>query len=129
MAVTTTSTSTRFSARQRRALMAEVDHHRERAAHLRSDAASLLEEDHVTITSFDAEGADADTSFVDRDQLLSLAGREDEAADEAERALRRLDAGTYEECEDCGGRIGQARLSAMPSTTVCVTCKAGSLFS
>ncbi|HSL59900.1 MAG TPA: TraR/DksA C4-type zinc finger protein [Acidimicrobiales bacterium] len=129
MALTTTSTSTRFSTRQRRALVSEVEHHRERAAHLRADAASLLEDDHVTITSFDSEGADADTSFVDRDQLLSLATREDEAADEAERALHRLDAGTYEECESCGGRIGQARLSAMPSTTVCVSCKAGSIFS
>lgn len=129
MAVTNSPSTTRFTQRQRKALRAEIEHHRHRAEQMRVDARALLDDQHANITQFDAEGADVDAHFVERDQLLTLAGREEESAEAAERALERLEAGVYETCESCGGRIGQARLSAVPATTVCVTCKAGSLFS
>lgn len=37
-----------------------------------------------------------------------------------EDALGRLDDGTYGLCGACGGRISDARLEALPFTTVCV---------
>lgn len=37
-----------------------------------------------------------------------------------ERALEKLDAGTYGICDVCGRPIGDARLSAMPESTLCV---------
>ncbi len=40
-----------------------------------------------------------------------------------ERALERLDAGTYEACEECGSPIGRERLEALPFATQCVACK------
>jgi DnaK suppressor protein len=129
MALTTSPSTTRFTKRQRRALAAEIEHHQQRARQMHADADALLHDEHATITRFDAEGADVDGHFVERDQLLTLAGREEEAAQAAQAALDRLDAGIYEICDGCGGRIGQARLSAMPATTLCVSCKAGTLFS
>lgn len=39
-----------------------------------------------------------------------------------ERAMARLDEGTYEQCEVCGGPIGDDRLAAAPSETRCFTC-------
>lgn len=41
----------------------------------------------------------------------------------SERAIERMDAGTYGVCESCGQAIGKARLQAFPRATLCVTCK------
>ncbi len=39
-----------------------------------------------------------------------------------ERALRRLEEGTYDTCADCGDAIDPERLLALPSTSLCVHC-------
>jgi DnaK suppressor protein len=41
-----------------------------------------------------------------------------------EEALRRIEQGTYGVCRDCGERIADARLTAIPWTRSCITCKA-----
>lgn len=46
------------------------------------------------------------------------------AIDTIERALERLDGGTYGRCEGCGQLIGEARLEALPATAVCIRCAA-----
>ena len=40
-----------------------------------------------------------------------------------EEALKRIDAGTYGGCRDCGEPIAEARLRAIPWTRVCIKCK------
>ena len=40
-----------------------------------------------------------------------------------EEAIVRIDKGTYGICRDCGEPISPARLSAIPWTRVCITCK------
>ena len=40
-----------------------------------------------------------------------------------EEALLRIDKGAYGVCRDCGERIAEARLNAIPWTRVCITCK------
>lgn len=53
-------------------------------------------------------------------------GRSLEArAARVERALRKLDEGTYDRCDACGAEIPAARLRAMPSSVLCVACSAG----
>lgn len=37
-------------------------------------------------------------------------------------AFRRLEEGTYDTCEECGGRISPERLEALPYTRHCVDC-------
>ena len=49
---------------------------------------------------------------------------ESEELDQIEDALDRVEDGTYGVCEGCGKGIGQARLEAMPSATLCIDCKA-----
>ena len=39
-----------------------------------------------------------------------------------ERAMARLDDGTYDSCEVCGEPIGDDRLARMPYETRCATC-------
>jgi DnaK suppressor protein len=41
-----------------------------------------------------------------------------------ERALARLNAGTYGTCEHCSGPIALERLAARPATRVCIACAA-----
>ena len=40
-----------------------------------------------------------------------------------EEALRRIDAGNYGVCRDCGEMIAEPRLHAIPWTRVCIKCK------
>jgi DnaK suppressor protein len=42
-----------------------------------------------------------------------------------ERALSRIEEGTYGICEDCEGEIPIGRLNAMPFAVRCVECQAG----
>jgi len=44
--------------------------------------------------------------------------------EQAERARNRMAQGAYGVCEDCGQRIGDERLAALPDATRCVTCQA-----
>ena len=41
-----------------------------------------------------------------------------------ERALAKLGEGTYGTCDGCGAPIPEARLRAMPDSTLCVACAA-----
>jgi DnaK suppressor protein len=67
--------------------------------------------------------ADAGTKVYEREQELALTERARELLDQTERALARIDAGTYGVCESCGKPIGKARLQAYPRATLCVACK------
>ena len=37
-------------------------------------------------------------------------------------ALERIEAGNYESCSSCGEPINEARLEALPYTTLCINC-------
>ena len=39
-------------------------------------------------------------------------------------AMRRIDDGTYGECQDCGEPIDERRLFALPATRYCTACQA-----
>jgi len=40
-----------------------------------------------------------------------------------DEAVRRLEAGTYGECAECGTEIPSARLKALPFAVLCVNCQ------
>jgi DnaK suppressor protein len=44
--------------------------------------------------------------------------------EQAERARDRRAQGTYGLCEDCGRKIGEERLEALPDATRCLSCQA-----
>ncbi|MDT9694478.1 TraR/DksA family transcriptional regulator [Streptomyces sp. P17] len=67
--------------------------------------------------------ADTGTKNITREQQLALAANAREMLTQTERALERLDAGTYGLCENCGNPIGKARMQAFPRATLCVECK------
>ncbi|MGP8206735.1 MAG: TraR/DksA family transcriptional regulator [Acidimicrobiales bacterium] len=49
--------------------------------------------------------------------LLERARRD---LDDVDAALRRLEEGSYGQCEACGGPIGEARLAELPAARYCL---------
>jgi len=67
--------------------------------------------------------ADTGTKTFEREQELSIAHNRLDLMTQVERAIERINAGTYGICEGCGKPIAKARLQAFPSATLCVECK------
>lgn len=67
--------------------------------------------------------ADVGSKGLERDAEMSLAANQRVLLLQTEKALERLDQGTYGQCEVCGEPIGKNRLMAFPRATLCMTCK------
>ena len=67
--------------------------------------------------------ADDATDIAEQERDLALIGSLQERMREVDRALERLDAGTYGVCENCGKPIAPERLEARPFATLCVNCQ------
>lgn len=67
--------------------------------------------------------ADMGATSFERDQELSVVNSEKDKLAQIERALGRIDDGSYGVCEACGEPIGKMRLMAFPRATLCLTCK------
>jgi RNA polymerase-binding protein DksA len=67
--------------------------------------------------------ADIGAKNITREHEMALAASARDMLVQTERALERLDAGTYGLCESCGDPIGKARMQAFPRATLCVECK------
>ena len=66
-----------------------------------------------------------DVASVETDKTLQLKIRDRERMlmSKIQEALRRIDDGTFGECERCGEEIAEQRLRARPVTTLCIDCK------
>ena len=66
-----------------------------------------------------------DLSIQDHNQELAfrLGERESQAVAEIDEALRRIDEGTYGDCERCGKPIPEARLEALPTARYDAACQ------
>jgi DnaK suppressor protein len=64
------------------------------------------------------------TQFAtERDLAVSLINRESELARRVERALRRIQDGTYGVCLACENGISEKRLQAVPWAELCLACQ------
>lgn len=67
--------------------------------------------------------ADDATDIAEQERDLALIGTLQERMREVERALERLDAGSYGTCDRCGQPIPAERLEIRPFATLCVNCQ------
>jgi DnaK suppressor protein len=118
-----------FPEAQREALLAERASYLRQAEELKAEADSLALEHEPGDVQFDEEGGEGGTSNVDRELDLLLSAQARGAIAEIDRALAKIDAGTYGICEHCGQPIAEARLEALPYAALCVACKSGGLSS
>ena len=93
----------------------------QRVEELRSEAGK-------TVDDMDEDGnfpdpSDRATMESNRNSVLRIRDRERKLIFKIQDALRRLDAGEFGVCEECGEEIGIERLKARPVTTLCIECK------
>jgi DnaK suppressor protein len=69
------------------------------------------------------DSADAGAKTFQREHELALTQNARELLAQIERALGRIEDGSYGVCESCGEPIGKARLQAFPRAVLCVSCK------
>ena len=118
-----------FLAEQRQLLLDERANYIRSAETLKAQADSLALEHEPGDVQFDEEGGEGGTSNVDRELDLVLSAQARAAAAEIDRALEKIENGTYGFCEQCGEPIPDARLQALPQAALCVACKSGGLSS
>jgi RNA polymerase-binding transcription factor len=70
--------------------------------------------------SFDEENADAGTFTFERERDLSIENNVRDLMGKIDRALVRMDEGTYGICSRCGRSIEKARLKALPYADLCI---------
>ncbi|HZI38707.1 MAG TPA: TraR/DksA C4-type zinc finger protein [Acidimicrobiia bacterium] len=107
----------------RRLLEEERETYVRQARDLAAEAEALASEREPGDTQFDEESGEGDTLNVERERDLALSASATQAVEEIDRALRRMDAGSYGICERCGKKIAVARLEALPFAALCIECK------
>jgi DnaK suppressor protein len=68
--------------------------------------------------------ADTGSETFEREKDFSILEQVEAELGDVERALVRLDEGTYGTCEACGHTITEERLAAMPATRFCISHQA-----
>jgi DnaK suppressor protein len=72
---------------------------------------------------FDEEYADAGTATFERERDLSLVNNLRDLIERIDKALVKIDEGTYGLCDRCGKPIEKARLKALPYANLCLKDK------
>jgi len=112
----------------------EVDDLRERLLAERGDLQGQLSELEASSFSvnqsdlsgemgFDEEYADAGTATFERERDLSLVNNPRDLLDRIDKALTKIDEGTYGLCDRCGKPIEKLRLKALPYANLCIKDK------
>ena len=96
---------------------------------LQSRLGSLLKEADKTVKDISQSNQDLSSDptdqaaqDLDRNRLLRLKDRERKLIRKIEKALGRIEEGSYGVCEECGAPIGDVRLEARPMATTCIDC-------
>ncbi len=104
-------------------LRKELEDERDSAiAELRKYGADPHSERVDRIAGVDENFADSASATAERSEIFALIDKTRERLADAERALARMDEGTYGQCEHCGREIAEARLEARPLSVRCVEC-------
>jgi DnaK suppressor protein len=93
--------------------------------HLRGEiVAQGADPDSDDVTFVDDAGfADRSHSTEERSRVISVVRALRSNLFDVQRALARMDAGTYGVCERCGNGISSERLEALPWAVLCIDCK------
>jgi DnaK suppressor protein len=99
----------------------ELTGERERLRRLRASlTVEASERSRPEATVIDQHEADVSAEMLERARDLSILEQVEAELRDIERALRRLDDGTYGICEACGRPIAEARLRAKPEAPFCI---------
>jgi RNA polymerase-binding protein DksA len=90
---------------------------------LHNDNSRSLEDESGEESSFDNHMGDIATATFDRERDITLEDSEEAKLAAIDRALERIEQGTYGICQNCGRPIAEERLEALPYAELCIDCK------
>jgi RNA polymerase-binding transcription factor len=102
--------------RERAGLQAQLDE-------LEASTFSTNQSEMTGEMGYDEEPADAGTATFEREKDLSLVNNIVDLRDRIDRAMARMDDGTYGLCDRCGKPIEKLRLKALPYANLCIKDK------
>ena len=104
----------------RERLLAEQVELQDQLATIEEQSFATSQSDISGEVSFDEENADAGTFTFERERDLSIENNVRDLLGKIDRALARMDDGTYGICSRCGKPIEKARLKALPYADLCI---------
>ena len=104
----------------RERLLAEKLELQEQLTTLEENTFAASQSDMSGEVAFDDETADAGTATFERERDLSIENNVRDLLAKIDRAIRRMDAGTYGLCDRCGKPIEKARIKALPYVDLCI---------
>jgi RNA polymerase-binding transcription factor len=87
---------------------------------LEADTFASTQSDSSGDVGLDDEPADAGTATFEREKDLSIENNVRDLLHKIDRALKRMDDGTYGICDVCGKPIEKARVKALPYVDLCI---------
>ncbi len=106
----------------KKALLAERERLSREVADLDADLSESLE-DSSEESPYDQHMAETAAVTLDREIDLTLEENARAVISQIDRALHKLETGTYGVCDKCGKAIGEERLNIAPFATLCIDCK------
>lgn len=70
-----------------------------------------------------ADAVDQASAETDKSLTLQMKNRDRGILAQLDAAIRRIEAGSFGQCQRCGENISEARMKANPATTLCIDCK------
>ena len=104
----------------RRRLEDEREHLQSQLTAIQEATFSQSQSDISGEVSFDDDSADAGTFTYERERDLSIENNIRDLLAKIDRALARIDDGTYGLCSVCGKPIEKARVKALPYVDLCI---------
>lgn len=121
------ATKSSFTPKELKELRASLEAHREEVmAHYSEIAEGTFAGNQTELTGemgFDEEYADAGSATFERERDLSLVNNLRDLLEKIDKALAKIDDGTYGLCDRCGKPIERARLKALPYASLCLKDK------
>jgi RNA polymerase-binding protein DksA len=87
---------------------------------IEEDTFATTQSEMVGDVGLDDESADAGTATFEREKDLSIENNVRDLLQKIERALKRIEDGTYGACDRCGKPIEKARIKALPYVDLCI---------
>jgi RNA polymerase-binding protein DksA len=107
----------------RKRLMEQREELQNQLTAIEESATGLSQSEMSGEVSYDEDFADAGSFTFEREKEFSIANNVTDLRSKTDRALHRIEEGSYGICESCGQPIESARLKALPHVTLCLKCK------
>ena len=101
-------------------LVSERDELQAQMTTIEEDTFAVTQSDMSGDVGLDDESADAGTATFEREKDLSIENNVRDLLQKIDRAIKRVEDGTYGMCERCGKPIEKARIKALPYVDLCI---------